>query len=45
MRLLVSRFLMRLVPSVRCRCGYFTCSYCGNCHNPSCANYGGCNQD
>jgi hypothetical protein len=25
-----------LVKSVLCSCNYYTCSYCGNCHNPNC---------
>ena len=34
-----------LVPSVRCACQYFTCSYCGCCHNPNCRHYADCTED
>ena len=31
-----------LVESMLCHCQYWTCSYCGNCHNPHCSSYGQC---
>ncbi len=39
-----ARLVTSLFPSKLCSCHFYTCQYCGNCHNPRCPKRKRCNQ-